>query len=228
MNYQLLQGDNRAVLRTLPDQSVHCIVTSPPYLFDVIAGGVLLAVYPMMAFSAQGDDVGEVKSERWVSRPRLDVVSVQTFTGCFRRSTSRAAVIVSLVNYAKQFLPFGRRVFSLSLWRTAVHVMRIQFARSARHAVAFAAQPGLFFCRFFAEYLARFFAVRFALKRIFYTIPAHVAVIGVGEVVASGASFYSKVNKFIVDVFWIAIYEFTNVICGQFFYNIFLVKPVSI
>ena len=31
MNYQLLQGDNRQVLRTLPDQSVHCIVTSPPY-----------------------------------------------------------------------------------------------------------------------------------------------------------------------------------------------------
>ena len=31
MNYQLLQGDNRQVLKTLPDQSVHCIVTSPPY-----------------------------------------------------------------------------------------------------------------------------------------------------------------------------------------------------
>jgi len=31
MNYQLLQGDNRKILRTLPDQSVHCIVTSPPY-----------------------------------------------------------------------------------------------------------------------------------------------------------------------------------------------------
>lgn len=31
MNYQLLLGDNRTVLRTLPDQSVHCIVTSPPY-----------------------------------------------------------------------------------------------------------------------------------------------------------------------------------------------------
>lgn len=31
MSYQLLMGDNRQVLRTLPDQSVHCIVTSPPY-----------------------------------------------------------------------------------------------------------------------------------------------------------------------------------------------------
>jgi DNA modification methylase len=31
MTYQLLQGDNRQVLRTLPDKSVHCIVTSPPY-----------------------------------------------------------------------------------------------------------------------------------------------------------------------------------------------------
>lgn len=31
MDYKLLQGDNRQVLRTLGDQSVHCIVTSPPY-----------------------------------------------------------------------------------------------------------------------------------------------------------------------------------------------------
>ncbi len=29
--YQLLQGDNREALKALPDQSVHCIVTSPPY-----------------------------------------------------------------------------------------------------------------------------------------------------------------------------------------------------
>lgn len=39
MAYQLLQGDNRQVLRTLPDQSVHCIVTSPPY-FDLRDYGV--------------------------------------------------------------------------------------------------------------------------------------------------------------------------------------------
>lgn len=31
MNYQLLTGDNRAVLRTLPAKSVHCVTTSPPY-----------------------------------------------------------------------------------------------------------------------------------------------------------------------------------------------------
>lgn len=28
---QILQGDYREVLRTLPDESVHCCVTSPPY-----------------------------------------------------------------------------------------------------------------------------------------------------------------------------------------------------
>lgn len=31
MGYQLLQGDCRAVLSELPEKSVHCIVTSPPY-----------------------------------------------------------------------------------------------------------------------------------------------------------------------------------------------------
>ena len=31
MNYRILQGDALAMLRTLPDESVHCGVTSPPY-----------------------------------------------------------------------------------------------------------------------------------------------------------------------------------------------------
>lgn len=31
MDYQLYQGDSRQALRTLPEQSVHCIVTSPSY-----------------------------------------------------------------------------------------------------------------------------------------------------------------------------------------------------
>jgi len=31
MNYQLLTGDSRTVLRTLAPKSVHAIITSPPY-----------------------------------------------------------------------------------------------------------------------------------------------------------------------------------------------------
>lgn len=31
MSVKILQGDNREVLKTLPDESVHCCVTSPPY-----------------------------------------------------------------------------------------------------------------------------------------------------------------------------------------------------
>lgn len=31
MSVRLLIGDCRAVLAALPDESVHCIVTSPPY-----------------------------------------------------------------------------------------------------------------------------------------------------------------------------------------------------
>ena len=30
-NVQILVGDCRETLRTLPDNSVHCVVTSPPY-----------------------------------------------------------------------------------------------------------------------------------------------------------------------------------------------------
>lgn len=30
-NYRILQGDNRKTLQTLPEQSVNCVVTSPPY-----------------------------------------------------------------------------------------------------------------------------------------------------------------------------------------------------
>ena len=31
MSYQILTGDTRVVLPTLPDASVQCCVTSPPY-----------------------------------------------------------------------------------------------------------------------------------------------------------------------------------------------------
>lgn len=31
MRLQILTGDCREILRTLPDESVHCCVTSPPY-----------------------------------------------------------------------------------------------------------------------------------------------------------------------------------------------------
>ena len=31
MSIRILRGDCREVLRTLPDESVHCVVTSPPY-----------------------------------------------------------------------------------------------------------------------------------------------------------------------------------------------------
>lgn len=41
MTVRILQGDCREVLKTLPDESVHCIVTSPPYwgLRDYGVGG---------------------------------------------------------------------------------------------------------------------------------------------------------------------------------------------
>ena len=31
MTYEILTGDALSMLRTLPDASVHCCVTSPPY-----------------------------------------------------------------------------------------------------------------------------------------------------------------------------------------------------
>ena len=31
MSVRILQGDCRDVLKTLPDESVHCVVSSPPY-----------------------------------------------------------------------------------------------------------------------------------------------------------------------------------------------------
>lgn len=31
MSVSILMGDCRDVLKTLPDSSIHCVVTSPPY-----------------------------------------------------------------------------------------------------------------------------------------------------------------------------------------------------
>jgi DNA modification methylase len=55
MTVQILKGDCREVLRTLPDESVHCIVTSPPYfgLRDYgVAGQIGLEATPE-AFTAE-------------------------------------------------------------------------------------------------------------------------------------------------------------------------------
>jgi DNA modification methylase len=44
MTSQILHGDCREVLKTLPDNSVHCCVTSPPYfgLRSYLPNGVRL------------------------------------------------------------------------------------------------------------------------------------------------------------------------------------------
>lgn len=39
MTIRILQGDCCEVLKTLPDQSVHCVVTSPPYCVPRADGG---------------------------------------------------------------------------------------------------------------------------------------------------------------------------------------------
>ena len=64
MTVRILQGDCRDVLKTLPDESVHCVVTSPPYwgLRDYgVAGQIGLEATPEAFVSELVDVFREVR-----------------------------------------------------------------------------------------------------------------------------------------------------------------------
>jgi DNA modification methylase len=52
VSVRILTGDCRDVLRSLPDESVHCVVTSPPY-WGMRRDAVLIELNPEYAAMAE-------------------------------------------------------------------------------------------------------------------------------------------------------------------------------
>ena len=82
MNYQLLHGDNRQVLRTLPAKSVHAIVTSPPY-------------FNLRAYS--GDQALDWEAMEYSPMPGLPPISIAAWRGSLGNEPTLEAFIGHLV-----------------------------------------------------------------------------------------------------------------------------------
>lgn len=163
-------------------------------LLNIFAADIFVAVYPIVAQATEGNEVVNIEAKRRITSPRLDVVGTQATRSSMGRTTTGAMVVVPLVDCPDNLFPVARRVQPLTLWRTAIFVIVIGFARSARHAVGFATNPRLFSLGFIAQYLARFGAVGLAKKCRDGIRAAHVAIVGVGEVVATRTCWDAKLN----------------------------------
>ena len=228
MSYRLLEGSCFDVLPTLAEKSVQCVVTSPPYLTDVFLADILFAVYPMMADFAQGNNIVEVKTERWITGKRLDVMSAKTSFFGVSRTAADTVVIIPFVYGSNNLFPVARSIHALTFWRATIDVIRICFTRSAGHAVSFSTQPRLFYLSLITKYFLGFITMGFAKKRIDSIRSAHIAIIGVGEIVTAWPCRDTKVHKLFIDALRVTAYQFADVIRGKIFNHVFLIKPVSI
>ena len=245
MNYQLLQGDCIEVLKTLPAASVHCAVTSP--LLDKVSVGVGFAVYPAMAVAAQGHEVGWIESQLWIAGPRMDVVSVEA-AGCgLRCAATNAPVIISRVDLLNYFFAHAGSIEPLAFGRATVDVVRISLARSAKHAVAFTAQPPVFIfadgshvttrngklseivkdVRLCYSKLRRNI-VRCALPFNIFTFQPHFRLIRRTCAFRFPSALTRRnaiPNQPLIDLLRVAAYKLGNLVGAQFFNDVLLSKP---
>lgn len=215
MSYEILQGDCLQTLKTLPSGIV---------LLDIFAGDVLTTMYPSVASATKSNEVINVESKGRISRPRLDMVGVESAPSFAGRVATLASVIISFVNCSENFFPLARRIQSLAFWCAAIDIVRVALSRSARHAIGFATNPGFFSLRFLAQYLARFICVSLAKKGRGCSRLLQV-VIFIRQVFSTQASGYAVANKPVIDLLMIAIDQLANVISTQLFNEILLPKP---
>ncbi len=222
-NYELILGDCLEVMRGLEAGSVQTCITSPP-LSDVFTANVLFAMYPMVTDAAKGDDVGDVEAERRIASPRLEVMGTKATIASVGRVTAGATVIVPFIYRPDYFLPRAGSIKPLTFGRTTIDIARVVFARSARHTICLAANPGLLNFGFVAQYLARCGGVGLALKWIDRIGLAHVAI-AIRQVVTARSRRYAIAYKPLVDLFRIPADNFGNVIGTHLFNEIFLTQP---
>lgn len=114
------------------------------YLFNVFSADIFSAMHPMVTYTAQSNEVVQVKTQGRITCPGLDVMGAQAARSSMGRTTADAMVIVPFIDCPDDFFPFTRRVQTLTFWRTAIGIVGVCFARSARHAVGLATQAPVF------------------------------------------------------------------------------------
>lgn len=225
MNYEILQGDCIESMRQLPGAIVQTCVTSP--LLKIFAVDVFVAVYPNVTDATEGNEVVEIKAQSRISSPRLDVMGAKATCASVGRTATHAMVIISFVDCPDDLFPLTRRVQSLTFWRTAILEVGIGFARSIRHAVSFATQPGLFNAGFCAQHLARFVGVSLAQKWVDCARLRHVAI-AIRKVISARARRDAIANKPGVNLLRIAVDELAYVVGAKPLDKIALAQPCFI
>ena len=187
---------------------------------------ICCAVNPMVAVSAQRNQVIHIKTQRWISSPSLDVMRVDIASTFARAFATLANISVTRIDNSNNFFPFARSVMPLALWRTAVHISGIAFSSSSTHSVSLAPKIRLGNRSLFAQDFTGLLAVFATLERI--SVAAFHVIIFPFEVFSSGASGNREVTQFFVNAFRVAPDKCTNFIGRKTFNFIFLAQPVGV
>lgn len=194
---------------------------------QVIPACIFLAMNPGVALVAQRHNVGEIKSKSRISRPGLYMMSVDSAPNLLTRTTSDTLVVISFVDLPNNFFPVGRSIRPLTLRGASVNIVRIETSVSSKHPVEYSAQIRLWFCRLFFQYFLCLFGVSLSKERVNGFGIFHV-VIRAGQVLPAWARGYAEVYQLFIDALRVAPHNFTDVVSGQFFNNVFLIKPVTV
>lgn len=192
-------------------------------LRNELAIGVLPRVNPLVARTAERDHVLHVEAQRRVSRPRTNVVRMETSRSAFPRPAASASVTIASVRIAEELSALARGVRPLPLGRTSVAVARVESADPSVHPVLGASQ-----IRF--RYGCRRTDSTFCLLGVFpscegiYATGLHVAV-RAAKVLATRSSRDTEITKFHVDVLRITIDDFCDVVRRHAFINVLRAQP---
>lgn len=193
----------------------------------VILIGILLAVYPIVAFLAKSNDIIGVKSKFLVSGPRLDVMGMKCVGCLVRRATSNALVPVALERVPDELFPNPGSVKALSFRRTSINKMRVALPGSPTHPIAFPTQMWFFARCFFRKNPLCFLGVLSAAEWVYDILLHHIAI-PVLEVKPTRARWDAKVHKFLIDVLRVSFNDFTNLVSGKSLSNVLQIQPIPV
>lgn len=184
-------------------------------------------MYPFVAASTQQHDIGGIKSEVLVTRPRLYVVDVQTAPTSIPRPASLARVVVTLKYLAEKFLTLSPCVFALTFGSATAYESGAIFASPVKHPIGLSAKPRLRDAGLFAQSLACFLRVFLAKKWIRLVSASHV-VVNVFQIFTTRAGRYIEIPQLLIDILGVAFDYFPDVVRRKTFNDVLLIKPITV
>ncbi len=206
---------------------LNCVDVALTRLCQIVRVDILPAMYPLVAWPAEGNDVVSIKPEMWVSRPRADGVGVECFTPCMPRTASNTAIAVSCIYPTNEVLPFGRSVKSLPFRGTAVYETGIIRPVSPVHPIPLASKIGLWYGRFLTKFFTGFRSMTSSFEGACHAGSLHVAILFF-QVLPAWSSRDAEISQFLINPFRISPNNLRNFIGRKMLVKIFRTQPVRI